>query len=79
MEMTIKYTEHAEFRMRHRAISRIDVEDTVQNPDFSFTTHLGRLVALKKYGGKFLKVVYEKSNDKIMVVTVYWTRRWRRW
>ncbi|MCP8314923.1 MAG: DUF4258 domain-containing protein [archaeon] len=63
--------------MRHRTISKVDVEDTVRNPDFSFITRLGRFVTLKKYGDKFLKVIYEKSNDKITVVTVYWIRRLR--
>ena len=76
--MTIDYTEHALFRMRHRTISKANVEDTIRNPNFSFIARLGRLVALKKYGDKFLKVIYEKSNDKITVVTVYWTRRLRR-
>ena len=73
--MAIEYMEHAIFRMRHRRISKASVEDTIQNPDFGFTTRLGRLAALKKYEDKFLKVIYEKSNDKITVVTVYWTRR----
>ena len=73
--MAVDYSEHATFRMKHRAISKANVEDTIRNPDFSFTTHFNRTVALKKYGNKFLKVVYEKSNDKITVVTVYWTRR----
>jgi len=59
-------------------ISEAIVEDSIQNPDFSFITRLGRSVALKKHGDKFLKVIYEKSNDKITVVTVYWTRRLRR-
>jgi len=78
--MAIAYTEHATFRMRHRAVSKANVEDTIRNPDFSLITRVGRSVALKKYGDKFLKVVYEKSNDKITVVTVYWTRRLqRRW
>ena len=73
--MPIEYTEHALFRMRDRKISEASVEDAVQSPDSSFITHLGRLAALKKYDDKFLKVVYEKSNDKIIVVTVYLTRR----
>jgi len=76
--MTIEYAEHAEFRMRHRAIFKTDVEATIQNPDFNFVTRLDRSVALKKHGGKFLKVIYEKSNDKITVITVYWMRRLRR-
>jgi len=76
--MAIDYTEHAAFRMRQRTISKANVEDTIQNPDFSFITRPGRFVALKRYGDKFLKVIYEKSNDKITVVTVYCTRRPRR-
>jgi hypothetical protein len=76
--MAIEYMEHAIFRMRHRKISKASVEDTIQNPDLVFTTRLGRLAALKKYEDKFLKVIYEKSNDKITVVTVYWTRRLQR-
>ncbi|MEM2994818.1 MAG: DUF4258 domain-containing protein [Candidatus Bathyarchaeia archaeon] len=73
--MLIKYTEHAKFRMSHRSISKVKVEETVQNPDFSFIMSLGRSAALRKYSDKFLKVIYEKSNDKIIVVTGYWTRR----
>ena len=76
--MAIEYAEHASSRMRYRAISRTSVEGALKHPDFSFTTRLGRFVALKRYGNKFLKVVYEKHNDKITVVTVYWTRRIRR-
>lgn len=76
--MVVDYSEHATFRMRHRAISKANVEDTIRNPDFSSITRFDKTVALKKYGDKFLKVIYEKSNDKITVVTVYWTRRLRR-
>lgn len=46
--------------MRCRAISRTSVESTLKHPDFSFTIRLGRFAALKRYGNKFLKVVYEK-------------------
>jgi len=80
IEMAIDYTAHAAFRMKHRAITKAKVEDAIRNPDLSFIARFGRLVALKKYGDKFLKVIYEKSNDKIIVVTLYWTRRLpRRW
>jgi hypothetical protein len=76
--MAIDYTEHSISRMKQRRISKAHVEDTIGNPDFSFVTRLGRSVALKKYDNKFLKVIYERSNDKITVVTVYWTERLRR-
>ena len=75
--MAVEYTEHAVFRMRYRRVSKAEVEDTIRNPDFSFVARFGRSVVLKRYGEKFLKVICEKSNDKIIVVTVYWTRRLR--
>jgi len=73
--MPVGYTEHATSRMRHRAISETDVEETLKEPDLSFTTRLGRAAALRKFGRRYLKVIYEKSNSKILVITVYWTRR----
>jgi hypothetical protein len=73
--MTIIYTEHAKSRMKHREISKAEVEETVGNPYFVVSSRLDRLIAVKKYGDKYLKVICEKSNDKITVVTVYWTRR----
>lgn len=62
--MPIEYTEHALFRMKHRRISKANVEDAVQNPDFIFITRLGRSAALKKQRDKFLKVIYERVTIK---------------
>ncbi|MDH5753990.1 MAG: DUF4258 domain-containing protein [Candidatus Bathyarchaeota archaeon] len=77
--MAVEYTKHALSRIRQRKISKTSVENILEHPDFSFVTRGGRLTALKRYGDKFLKVIYEKSNDKIRVVTVYWTRRMKTW
>jgi hypothetical protein len=73
--MIIDYTEHAASRMRHRKITKREVEETVSRSESVFASRFGRQVALKKYGEKYLKVICEKSNDKITVITVYWTRR----
>jgi len=64
--------------MRYRKISKTNIEDAIRKPDIRFVTRMGRFASLKRYENKFLKVIYEKSNDKITVVTVYWTRRLRR-
>jgi len=64
--------------MRYRAISKSDVEDAIRKPDVKFVTDRSRFASLKRHGNKFLKVIYERRNDKITVVTVYWTRRLRR-
>ena len=73
--MGITYSEHAKERMKHRGISTSEVEETILQPYFTVPSRLGRFIAVKKYGGKYLKTICEKSNDKIIVVTVYWTRR----
>jgi hypothetical protein len=61
--------------MRQREISRREIEQAVLHPYFTIPSKLGRLVVVKKHRDKYLKVICERSNDKITVVTVYWTRR----
>jgi hypothetical protein len=73
--MTIAYTNHARERMKHRGISESEVKEAIRRPYFTVPSKLGRFIAVKKYGDKYLKAIYEKSNDKITVITVYWTRR----
>ncbi|MDI6903907.1 MAG: DUF2283 domain-containing protein [Candidatus Bathyarchaeia archaeon] len=64
----MEYTKHALSRIRQRKISKTSVENTLEHPDFSFVTRRGRLTALKRYGDKFLKVIYEECNDKIRLL-----------
>ena len=73
--MLITYTAHAEARMDFRKISKTEVEEAISQPYLTALSRLGRTIAVKKKGDKYLKVIYDKSNDKITVVTVYWTRR----
>ncbi len=61
--------------MKNRQISKAEVEETILQPDFTVGSRLERYIAVKKYGDKYLKAICEKSNDKITVITVYWTRR----
>lgn len=77
--MAVEYTRHASSRMRQRKISKRMVEDALKRPDSSFVTRGGRDASLKRHGDIFLKVISEKSNDKIRDVTVYWTRRIKTW
>lgn len=79
VKMAMEYTRHALSRMRQRKISKRMVEDALKRPDLSFATRRGRVASLKRHGDKILKVISEKSNDKIWVVTVYWTRRIKKW
>jgi hypothetical protein len=73
--MSITYSEHSKERTKHRGISNSEVEETILQPYFTLPFRLDRFIAVKKYGDKYLKAICKKSNDKIIVITVYWTRR----
>ena len=73
--MIIAYTEHAKSRMKHRSISKSVVQGDHFASLFTVPSRLGRFIAVNKYEDKYLKVICEKVNDKITVVTVYWKRR----
>ena len=73
--MAVTYTEHAKDRMKNRHITNLEVVEAISQPYFTVASRFNRLIVVKRYGDKYLKVIYEKSNDKITVVTVYWTRR----
>ena len=60
--------------MNFRKISKREVEEAISQPYFTVPSRLGRTIVVEKKGDKYLKVIYD-SNDKITVVTVYWTRR----
>jgi hypothetical protein len=73
--MAIAYNAHAKERMEHRGISKSEIEETINQPYFIVPSRQDRFIAIKKHDDKYLKVICEKSNDKITVVAVYWTRR----
>ena len=60
--MIITYTEHAKARMTFREISKSEVEETISQPYFSVPSRSGRVVVVKKYGDKYLKVIHEKEQ-----------------
>lgn len=51
--------------MKNRAITKTEVEETIRHPYFTAPSHLDRIIAVKKYGDKYLKVICKKSNHKI--------------
>ena len=70
----MKISRHARNNMRLYKISEKDIMSAVESPDV-FTKEENRMVALKKFRNKFsgypLKVVYEKIEDEIFLLTVY--------
>lgn len=75
--MKLRYLDHALRRMRQRGVARRQVKETVEKPENVFAGRLGKKVAFKRYGDRFLKVIYGEEDKEIVVVTAYWTRRMR--
>jgi hypothetical protein len=66
----VEYTDHAEFRIRRRKITKDEVEITIKSPE-KLTKEGGRYYASKNIGRGVIEVVYEKETY-IKVITVYW-------
>ena len=68
--MKILYSPHAEKRMKQRSVSKEQVEDIVEFPNY--TIKRGKEIeAYKKVDNKMIKVVYFKGENYIKIITVY--------
>ena len=65
------FTAHALLRMKKRGVSKEDVEDAVQYSDLTLRKQ-GKYYARKNTGRGTAEVVYEKTENYIKVITVYW-------
>ena len=72
----IRYTKHALTRLEERNIARETIEELLDKPDYILKSKLGRRIAIKRIGDKYLKVVYVTEGD-IIVLTALWLTRLR--
>jgi hypothetical protein len=70
----MKISRHARNNIRLYKISETDIIEAIKSPDSSGKEG-NKLIALKKFQDKFsgypLKVVYEVTNEDILVITAY--------
>jgi hypothetical protein len=65
------WSEHLEFRMSKRKISRELAEETINNPDEIDSVELNRLAYQKVFGSKLVRVIAEENT----LVNVYITSK----
>ncbi len=71
----IKFTKHAEEKLRERKITKDEVIDAITNPDeVLFDTVRGNLVALRKINDYYLIVIYTPTKP-IKVVSALITSK----
>lgn len=69
--MKLKFTDHAQYRIRERKISIEDIKSVVRSPDFSKNSADGYIESRKKIESKVLEVIYKKEGNVILVITSY--------
>lgn len=69
--MKIIYTEHAEKRILERGIKKSWIEECIEIPDYNVSK--GKVVeSNKKINFQVLKVVWERKDKFIKVISVMW-------
>ena len=69
--MHISYTGHAKRRMNQRKVSPEQVIETIESPDELTAGDRGEEIAIKRYGAREVRVVYEEVDaDSVIVYTV---------
>jgi len=66
------FSEHALEKLAQRRIQRDLVERAAREPDHIFPSYGGRQIAYKKFGQKYLKVVFIKQGIDMVIVTQHW-------
>jgi hypothetical protein len=73
--MQIIFTRHARQRMTERKVSEGRVQETLETPDEIISGDMGEEIAIKQYGSRQVRVVYEESEAETYVIyTVINTR-----
>ena len=75
--MEIVFSRHAKLKLGQRKISRELVLETIDEPEFSVMGRNFREELHRRFGQNYLKVVVEKGNDKIFVITAHWVAKFK--
>jgi len=69
--MRVIYTRHAKQRMEQRKVEPEQVEETLEMPDEIVPGDNGEEIAIKRYGNREVRVVYEETGaDTVVIYTV---------
>ena len=69
----IIFTNHALLKLEQRGILKSTAIKTLKSPDYKIPSYSGRMIAYKKIDKLYLKVIYKKENNNIIVITQHWT------
>ena len=70
----IIFTKHAVLKLQQRDIKKEFVIKTIQKPDSISLENL-KCYAYKRFNKKYLKVIFKKTNETILVITQHWVKK----
>lgn len=70
--MKLKFTNHAQYRIRERDISIEWLKEAINNPDYHKKSFGDKITVRKKFTKVTLEVVYFKDKNEFVVVTAYY-------
>lgn len=76
--MRIIFSEHSLLKLKQRNIAKQKVIQTIKKPDVVLPSLSKRILAYKKFGTLYLKVVFIEENDTIVVITQHWDQEFTR-
>ncbi len=69
------FTHHALLKLKQRGIKKDSVTQTLHKPDHVSPSHNQRSIVFKKIGSMYLKVVFRKEEEDIVVITQHWVKK----
>ncbi len=76
--MKIIFSTHSLLKLKQRSILKQKIIQTIKNPDIISPSLSNRKIAYKKFGKLYLKVVFIKENDIIVIITQYWDEKFNK-
>lgn len=70
--MPIVFSDHAEYQIKRRKISKKTVLKAVQHPDRIVPSYRGRRLRKMRIGDKMIEVVTKTEGSRITVVSAYY-------
>lgn len=71
--MKIVFTRHAREKLDQRNITPDMVRIAIDSPS-KITTDSEKFYAFRKFGGRYLKVVFVRNNQAVVVITQYFIK-----
>jgi hypothetical protein len=66
--MRITYTRHARERMIQRKVNAAQVAETLESPDALIVGDSGEEIAIKRFGGHKVRVIYQEVEAGSLVI-----------